>query len=77
MTQELYDGTDRNRQVQWLRNEADTISYYGGFTDATPEDAKDFVELWALAKWHNDEPKPHWFDDADKQLLIQFVAELL
>lgn len=74
---ESYDGTDRNRQVQWLRNEADAISYYGGFTESTPEDAKDFVELWALAKWHNDEPKPSWFDDADKQLLIKFVAELL
>ena len=70
----MYEGTDRNRQIDWINQQADGITYFDIDGSATAADADDLVNFWLSQP---DTTLPAWFDDADKTLLISLVGELL
>ena len=60
---------ERTEQVNWLREQADIISYYGGHS----EEAGTYVTYWEK----NIDELPDWFDNHDRRLLIKMVAEAI
>ena len=61
----MYQGEDRNRQVAWLRNVAADIAF-GAVGEGTPEEQ--------VAYWCETNELPAWFDDHDRDLLVQFAS---
>jgi len=66
---EMYEGDDRNKQVNFLRNLAANIAF--GSDDITVS-AKDRVDYYCDVYA---EDLPSWLDDHDRQLLIEFVGD--
>jgi hypothetical protein len=68
----MYNGDDRVAQVNWINEMAVNIAAYLG--EGTPEELVEFAlsdegrDSWGIAV-------PAWFDDHDRRLLIENVAE--
>lgn len=62
----MYNGDDRVRQVDWLREVAGDIRF-GGVGDGTPEEqVRYYCENYDL---------PDWFDAHDWNLLVEMVRD--
>lgn len=63
------DSSDRAGQIDWLRQEAQTIVMYDQSDYQTPAD--ELVDFWKSQPVEI----PEWFDASDESLLRRFVAE--
>jgi hypothetical protein len=55
-------------QINWLKLQADTISYY----DSTNSSARELIKYW-----EENEEMPKWYDEHDHILLIELVENLI
>jgi len=68
MDGDVYEGTNRIDQICWLQNLAANIAF-GSDDPSTP--ARDRVNYYCA---NFPEELPSWFDDADKQFLIDYLS---
>jgi hypothetical protein len=57
---------DRNQQIDWLFEQANTISYY----DTSNSTARELVEYW-----EKNTSTPKWYDNHDREYLIELVEK--
>ena len=65
----VYQGNDRVKQVDWLRNIAEDIVAHSGVQVASQ--AEEAVDFWLDPS--GDCPPPDWFNSYDRQLLTDLV----
>ena len=66
---EMYEGDDRNKQVNFLRSLAANIAFGSDDIKVSAEDRVGYYcDVYS-------EDLPSWFDDHDRQLLIEFVGD--
>lgn len=63
----MYEGKDRVKQVNVLRELTDDIVSYSGLL--SPADARPAVAIWLNAM-----DLPDWYDDHDEELLLKWVT---
>ncbi len=66
-----FDSSDRTEQVNWLKQEAQTILAYDMSEDQSVP-ANELVEFWET---QDGVEMPEWFSNFDRNLLIRFVGE--
>ena len=71
MTNHGFDSSDRTEQVNWLKQEAQTILAYDMSEDQSVP-ANELVEFWET---QDGVEMPEWISNFDRNLLIRFVSE--
>jgi hypothetical protein len=69
----MYEGDDRVKQVDWIRELAGDIAAYSGVE--TVDQVEEAISMWLNPEdaWKLDLPR--WFDDHDRKLLVRWVKE--